>query len=294
MNSNAYGKPVPPKKDRRDAARESARLMREEQQKRDNRKRWMLRGGIGVGIVAAAAIVALVIVNSTGPAAAGPKNMASDGILLGGDGTSIAAVPTKAIAADAKPIATDQSKMTDTANIAIYADYLCPFCGQFEATNSRQIATWVTAGNATLEFHPISILDNGSAGSKYPTRAANAAACVANFQPDSFLDVNTSLFKNQPKEQTAGPTDEQLVSLVTDAGVTDKEVAACITDRSFTDWVGTATERALKGPLPNADIKQIKGTPTVLVNGVAYTGALDDPAAFESFVTAQAATAPAK
>ncbi|TFC86204.1 hypothetical protein E3T26_10445 [Cryobacterium sp. TMT1-21] len=296
MNSNAYGKPVPPKKDRRDAARESARLMREEQQKRDKRKRWLLRGGIGAGIIAAAVIVTLVIVNSTGPgsAAVRPANMASDGILLTGDGTSITAVTTDALAADAKPIATDQSKMTDTANIAIYADYLCPFCGQFEATNGEQIATWVSAGNATLEFHPISILDQGSAGSKYPTRAANAAACVANFQPDSFLAVNTALFKNQPAEQTTGLTDKQIVSLVTDAGVTDKDVAGCITDQTFTDWVAASTDRALKGPLPNADIKQIKGTPTVLVNGVAYTGALDDPAAFESFVTAQATAAPAK
>jgi protein-disulfide isomerase len=288
MNSNLYGKPVPPKKDRREMARESAKALREEQQKRDKRKRWIVRGGVGGGLVAAAAIVALIIVNSVGPAAAGPLNMASDGILLTGNGTTVTAVPTKALPADANPIATDQTALTNTANIVIYADYLCPFCGQFEATNGKQIATWLTAGNATLEFHPISILDNSSAGSKYPTRAANAAACVANYQPNDFLAVNTALFTSQPKEQTAGLSDKDLVSLVTSAGVTDTKVAACITDRTFEPWVGTATKRALSGPLPNADIKQVKGTPTVLVNGVAYTGALDDPAAFTAFVTARA------
>ncbi len=291
MNSNAYGKPVPPKKDRREQARESARLMREEQQKRAKRKRFALRGGIGIGLLAVAAIVALVIVNSVGPAAAGPANMASDGILLTGDGTTVSATPTKALAADATPVATDRTALTDTANIEVYADYLCPYCGQFEATNGEQIATWVKAGNATLEFHPISILDSASAGSKYPTRAANAAVCVANYQPDDFLAVNTALFSAQPKENTTGLSDDDLVNLVTSAGVTDKQVASCIADGSFTNWVSSATKRALAGPLPGADIEKIKGTPTVLVDGVTYTGALDDPAAFSDFVTAQVTAA---
>ena len=291
MNSNAYGKPVPPKKDRREQARESARLMREEQQKRDKRKRLFMRGGIGVGLLAVAAIVALVIVNSVGPAAAGPANMASDGILLTGNGSSITATPTKALAADAKPIATDRTALTGTANIAVYVDYLCPYCGQFEATNGAQIASWVTAGTATLEFHPISILDSNSAGSKYSTRAANVAACVANYQPDDFLAVNTALFASQPKENTTGLTDAELATLVKTAGVTDKKVASCITDRTFANWLGAATKRALAGPLPDADIKKVSGTPTVLVNGVAYTGALDNATTFSDFVTAQVAAA---
>ena len=143
------------------------------------------------------------------------------------------------------------------------------------------------AGEATLEYHPISILDSGSAGTKYSTRAANAVSCVADSQPADVLAVNEALFQNQPAENGPGLTDEELVSLVADAGVTDKKVAACITDRTFASFVGAATKRALAGPLPNADIEQIKGTPTVLVNGVAYTGALDDPTAFSDFVTAR-------
>ncbi|TFC16363.1 hypothetical protein E3O19_07370 [Cryobacterium algoritolerans] len=291
MNSNAYGKPVPPKKDRREQARESARLMREEQHKRDKRKSLFLRGGIGAGLLAVAAIVVLVIVNSVGPAVGGPANMASDGILLTGNGSVIKATPTKALAADAKPIATDRTALTKTANIAIYVDYLCPYCGQFEATNGAQIASWVTAGNATLEFHPISILDSNSAGSKYSTRAANAAACVANYRPDDFLAVNTALFARQPKENTAGLTDAALASLVKTAGVTDKKVDSCITDRTFASWLGTATKRALAGPLPDADIKKVSGTPTVLVNGVTYKGALDNATTFSDFVTAQVTAA---
>ena len=288
MNSKIPGQPQLPKKDRREEARESARRMREEQKKRDQRRRWYLRGGIGIALIAVATIVALVIIGSVRPATPGPLNMASDGILLQGDGTAITAVPTEATQPDAEPVATDLSAHTDTVNISVYLDYLCPFCGQFEVTNAEQLNSWLTAGNITLEVHPISILDGSSAGSKYSTRAANAASCVANYQPDSFLDVNAALFANQPTEGTDGLTDAELVSLVETAGVTDASVASCITDQEFGSWVGDATDRALAGPLPNTDVKNVAGTPTVLVQGVQYTGALDDAAAFESFVMEQA------
>lgn len=293
--SNSYGKPQPSKKDRREEAREKARNMRIEEQKRKKRNSILVRSGIGVGVLAVAAIVALVIVNSTAPAAAGPLNMASDGILLTGDGTSVTAVETTAVPADATPDPTDQTKLTDTANIVTYVDYLCPYCGDFEKANAQQITDWVTAGNATLEVHPLSILDSNSAGSKYSTRAANAAACVANYDPDHFLAVNAALFANQPQEGTTGLTNKQLVSLVEEAGVTDAAVAKCINDQEFSTWVAGATDRALAGPIPNSDITNVTGTPTVLVNGVAYKGSLTDATAFASFVAEQvAATAGAE
>ncbi|POH64028.1 MULTISPECIES: DsbA family protein [Cryobacterium] len=288
MNSKTPGQALPPKKDRREVARETARIQREEQKKRETRNRWFLRGGIGLALVAVAVIVAVLIVGSVKPPSPGPLNMASDGILMQGDGTTISAVTTAATAADAEPVPTDVSELTSTVNIAVYLDYLCPYCGQFETTNGAQLTSWLTAGNITLETHPISILDQSSSGSKYSTRSANAAACVANYQPDSFLDVNSALFANQPTEGTTGLSNAELVSLVEEAGVTDESVATCITDQEFADWVGDATDRALDNPLPNTDIGALAGTPTVLVQGVKYEGDLGDAAAFEAFVLEQA------
>jgi len=282
------GQARPPKKDRRAQAREHARLMHVEQVKRDKRNRFFLRGGVGVGVLAVVAIVALIIVNNVNaPSAPGPANMASDGILLSSDGTTVSAATTAALDADADPIPTDQSTLTDTANIVMYLDYLCPICGNFEATNGEQITSWVNAGNATFEFHPISILDQLSSGTKYATRAANAAACVANYDPNKYLDFNTAMFANQPAENSSGLTDAELTSLVAGAGVTSSDVATCITDQTYTGWVEASTKRALTGPIPNSDIALVKGTPTILVNGVSYTGSFTDAAAFEAFVTAQ-------
>ena len=287
------GQARPPKKDRREEARETARLMRAEQAKRDTRRRLLLRGGIGIGLLAVVAIVTLVIVNTVNtPAAAGPANMASDGILLGSDGTAVSAATSAALTADADPIATDQTALTDTANIVLYLDYLCPICGNFETTNGKQITDWVTAGNATVEIHPISILDRLSSGTKYATRAANAAACVADYDPNNFLAFNTAMFADQPAENSSGPTNAELASLAQGAGVTSSDVASCITDQTYAGWVDASTQRALAGPIPNSDIENVKGTPTVLVNGVSYNGSFADAAAFEAFVTAQMTAAP--
>ncbi|TFD76317.1 DsbA family protein [Cryobacterium psychrophilum] len=290
MMSNASGQPRPPRKDRRDQAREQSRLMRDDEHARAKRQRLLRRGGIGgIGgvLLAAATVAALVVANQNTPSYAGPLNMASDGILIGGDGTTVSAAMTPALAAGAKPVATDKSQLSDMVNIDIYVDYMCLLCGQFEATNAAQIASWVTAGNATVELHPLSILDTSSRGNNDSTRAANAAACVANFAPDSFLAVNTALFAKQLAEETGGLTDAQLQSLIEKAGATNPNIAACITKETFVPWVRAASDRALKGPLPNADITKVTGTPTVLVNGASYKGSLSDAKAFEAFVTAQ-------
>ena len=55
-----------------------------------------------MGVLAVVAIVALVIVNNVNaPAAPWPANTASDGILIGSDGTTVSAATTVALEADA-------------------------------------------------------------------------------------------------------------------------------------------------------------------------------------------------
>jgi protein-disulfide isomerase len=277
------------KKQKQEQAREEARLARQAQKVRQQRQRWVLQGGVIVALLAVVAIVALVVFNATRPATPGPLNMLSDGILISGDGTTASAVTTTALQPNKTPVPTDQSTLTKTANIVLYVDYQCPYCKQFEDTNGKQISQWVTDGMATVEIHPIAILDNSSQGTKYSTRAANAAACVANFDPNNYLAVNSALFTNQPAEGTSGLTDDELKSLVKTAGASGADVASCISDQSFANWVAAATKRALAGPLPNSlDTKSVSGTPTVIVDGTKYPGALDDANAFYEFVAQQA------
>ena len=277
--------PAPSKRDRRDAAREKARAAREAEARRKRRNRWLLQGGLALGVVAAIAVVVLVVVQVAKPAGPGPENMASDGIVLQSDGAQgVEAVRTAAIPAGGTPTATDADS-EGTAHIVVYEDYLCPICRDFDTANADLLESLVAGGDATLELHPISILDRLSQGTRYATRAANAAACVAESDPDAFLDVNTALYAQQPAENSRGLTDDELVALVQGAGVTDEAVESCVRDGSFEDWVGDATTRALDGPLPGSDLPAVSGTPTVLVDGQHYQGDVRDSAAFAAFVT---------
>jgi protein-disulfide isomerase len=282
VNTSANSDNSLPKKQRRDTAREHARLQRELAAKKKRRNRGFLQGGLIVGALAILAVIALVVVNAARPAQPGPLNMLSDGLLL--TGAAMTPVATKAIPAGKTPTPTQTTAYAKTVNIVSYVDYQCPICQSFEATNSTQIQQWVEAGYATIEFHPIAILDRESQGMKYSSRAANAVACVANYQPAAYYAVNTALFVGQPKELSTGLTDKQLITIVQGAGATDPSIPDCVTSQKFASWVSDATNRALKGPLPNSTVSALQGTPTVIVNGKLYSGAIDNAAAFLQFV----------
>lgn len=270
------------KNEKREAAREKARVLREEQKKKERRTKILLQGGIVIAALAIIAVIALVIFNSIRPAGPGPLNMASDGIQLS---QGAIATETPALAADEQPVPNVRDEASGVLDIQMYVDYLCPICGAFEATNGEYISSLLENGNTTVEVHPIAILDRLSQGTKYSTRASNAAACVANFSPNQFYDFHNLLFANQPAENTTGLTDDQLIDLTVQAGVENPDdIAACIRDQSFKGWTATATTRALNGPIPNSNVDKVTGTPTVIVNGLKYEGAVDDLAQFQAFV----------
>ena len=283
MSTGGSNQPRPTRNERRDAAREKARILREEQKKRDRRNKLLIQGGVVVAILAVAALVVGLVLQNTKPAGPGPQNMASDGILLVGGESGIQAVETAAIPEGGEPTPTEPDESGTVANIVTYIDYLCPYCGQFETTNNETIRTMVESGAATLEVHPIAILTNKSAGTQYSLRAANAAACVAELSPEAFFDFNGLMFENQPEELSTGLTNDEIKSIASEAGAASS-VDACIDDTRFKGWVQDATERALTGPIPNSELESVTGTPTVLVNGKQYVGSLEDTAEFQAFV----------
>jgi protein-disulfide isomerase len=273
------------KNQRREAAREKARELRELQRKKEKRNRVFLQGGIALGVVAIAGIIVLVLVNSVTPPAAGPLNMQSDGIIIGKD---LKAVPTPAIPAKGKPVATVRDKKSSVVSIRIYLDYFCPVCNAFETANKSQITSWLKNGAATIEIHPISFLDRSSLGTRYSSRAANAGGCVANYAPDDYWAFTEEMYVKQPAEDTAGLSNAQIIAVAKTAKVHNlAQVSSCINDEKFKAWVSAATNRATAGPLPDSSVKTVTGTPTVIVDGVEYPITSDDvssAAAFAAFV----------
>jgi len=275
--------------ERRAAARDKARQLREAHRKQERRRKAVVRSTVITLVVAAAAVVAVVIVSSIHTPSRGPANMASDGILIE---SGLKAKRTPAAEADAKPVSNKTDASSGKVSIVTYVDYLCPYCGTFERTNADQIGKLVKSGAATVEIHPIPLLASHSAGTKYSLRADNAAACVANYDPDSFWAFNRELFENQPEENTTGLTNQQIKSLVEKAGTKNYDaVSKCIDEGRYDTWAQNALDRTLTGPIPNSSVKQLKGTPLVLVNGKQYQGALNDAAEFRAFIVkAQADT----
>src|SRR5690606_36334013 len=108
-----------------------------------------------------------------------------------------------------------------------------------------------------LYIHPISILDHYSQGSKFSTRAANAAATVADAAPEQVVPFLSAMYENQPSEGTTGLSDEQIAQIAIDVGVPE-DVAGTFADGRFTKWVIAATDKSSQDGVP--------GTPAVMVD----------------------------
>jgi len=276
------------KKDRREAARETARLEREAEKRRERRNKIFLQGGIGVAVIAIAAVIVLVVTGMNGAPAGtaskvSPKNMASDGILFTGGGNAITATTTAAVSVNKVPAVTATDAPTDSgvAHIVTYVDWACPACKSFEASYSSGIASLVTSGKATLEVHPISILDANYPGSRFASRAANVAACVANFEPSKFLDVQTVFYSNQPAEGSSGLTNSAMKTLVKNAGAENAQVTKCIDDETYSSWVSKATARTTSNAALVDPSSGKFATPTAFVNGKRWNNSAD----FMAFIT---------
>jgi protein-disulfide isomerase len=157
---------------------------------------------------------------------------------------------SKILDADSGAISYGDGKDT----VAVYIDFMCPICNDFEQTYGEQLKKAAEEGKITLEYHPISILDRFSQGTNYSSRSANAVFCVAENAPDATLDYMNTLFENQPEENSTGLTDEQLADFATQVGA--EKATSCITEGTYEKW-GAA----------QAAQHEIKGTPTVDING---------------------------
>ncbi|MBX3193480.1 MAG: thioredoxin domain-containing protein [Schumannella sp.] len=264
------------KNQKREAAREAARAAREKQKRRERLLKWLVPTVSTLVVLALGAGITWVIVaNQPGPQSAeGPRNMISDGILFTAQDGDIAPVTTPAIQPSAEPVPTDIED-DGLAHIVTYVDFSCPACKSFEETYAEIFQSLVAGGQATLEVHPIAILDNAYAGSRYSSRANNVGACVADLAPESFLDVMAAMYAGQPEEGTTGLTDAAIIDLVHGAGLVDDEVDTCIDDEFYAPWVAAATRRATSDASLVVPGNAGLSTPTVVVNGQLWDRSTD-------------------
>jgi protein-disulfide isomerase len=146
--------------------------------------------------------------------------------------------------------------------IDVYEDFLCPGCLALEQRDGNKIITALNDGKLTVKYHMLGLLDARTKPAGYSTRAADASLCAA--AAGIYGKYHQKLFSVQPAENSAGLTDDQLISYGTQLGAGD-DFATCVK--------GTSHDAAIKKETDSADSSDALknqgafGTPTVAKNG---------------------------
>lgn len=147
--------------------------------------------------------------------------------------------------------------------IVVYEDFLCPYCGQFEAASRDDFAQLAADGKLQVEYRPFDLLGNGDVSS-YSVRSAGAFSVVLDkSSSDIAKKFHDLLYDNQPDEAGPFPESSALADLAVEAGAKESDVRDAIEGDQGTPWVTKATK--------DASDAGVQGTPTVLLNGKVFT-----------------------
>lgn len=238
----------PSKKDRRQAAREAAREAREAELKAQRRKK---RITISVVAVVVAALLAGIAVAIVAQVRANQQDQA-------------AVVTPPGLSEEATALTIGEGE----TQVHLYQDYMCPYCGQFAAANSDQLAQMAMNDEITLKVSPRSMLDMMSTSQDYSSRSAAAATAVWAESPEMFLEYDSLLYQNQPAEGSAGLSDAKLVEFAQQVGASEETIQA-IEDHTYVPWIQQVVEPAAAS--------ETQGTPALFINGEEFTGDMYAP-----------------
>jgi protein-disulfide isomerase len=247
----------PTRKESRAHARETARQMRDEAQRKEKRTKLIIWLSIASTIIITSGLIALIIFNAPKPAEQQtPNNMLYGGFSLNNP-TSPILNPTAS-----QSIERDSNKVY----IDIYLDYLCPYCKMFEETQAETLKNVSTMNdNVIITYYPVPFLG------EYSTATSNAITCVAEYQPETFWEANKALFTIQPEEGSGRASRErEIQSLISDLFKTlkvNEEVAICVNDMRFKDYLFESAVALSNNPAPFTQNIIVDGTPFIIVNG---------------------------
>jgi protein-disulfide isomerase len=258
-------------KDKAAAARAAAEA---EQRRRDLTIRL-----VGGGLIALAVIAILFFA---------VKGSANNAVSTGGTGTEIvadAAIP--AGTADAKS-ATPWGVQINTAagkpTLAIWEDFQCPICGEFDKANAATLEKWASDGKVNLVWRVATFIDKAPSATGGPNpnssyRASKAYGCAIDAkQGEGYRNL---VFANQPPTEGNGWTDEQLLGFGKTVGITGDAYTTfekCYTDSTYGQWVTNSAVTFQNDAVP--------GTPTAYLNGTEVpTQTLNDMTALEKLIS---------
>jgi protein-disulfide isomerase len=189
------------------------------------------------------------------------------GALLTKQGNKAAVQPEAGAKAPTGAIASGQpnqygvpiSEAPGKPTLAIWEDFQCPACKQFEEQMGATIEEIAKAGDATVIWRSTSFLDQNYPGQN-SQRAAAAYGCAVD--AGKGIEYHDTVFANQPATEGDGYTQEQLLGFGTSVGITGDAKATfdkCVTDKTYMSWAANGTaSMAAEG---------VQGTPSLYLNG---------------------------
>lgn len=251
---------APTKKERRELAREKARQLRELEEKRKKRNRWLMIGGL---------VVALALVVFAVFEILGNKPSADQGSYDGEVRAATLANVTDdyGITFDASGKATADAP--ETGRLGVYADYTCHGCQSFEDAYASVIKGLVGSGDLSYTMYPVATLNN-----QLSDNAAAAMFYIATYAPEQAWDYNAALFQLGEKTVRDGapiPPESVYADAAAEVGVPDDVVQDLPASIASEDWkkVAVAATDSFRDKGHNA-------TPTLEVNGEKDDSWLED------------------
>ena len=219
------------------AAAERAAAIRQEHERKERRRRSLVVTAAVLAVLVVVGVIAYIATSSQDtPAASG-------------------SVPAGVVGGYAVPAGPSSAPV----KVVVYEDFMCPYCGQFEAASRTSFAQEISAGKVQFQYHVLNFLDRSST-TDYSTRSANALAVVLDTSgPTVAKKFHDLLFENQPAEGSAGLSDSQLVDYAVQAGAKASAVRSGIEGTTYKGWVDKVTDRSSKDG--------VTGTPTVMIDG---------------------------
>lgn len=140
-----------------------------------------------------------------------------------------------------------------------YADFQCPFCGEFAKGVGQQLADFYAAsGQVRFEYNNFAFIGNES------VKAAEAAEC-ANEQ-GMFWQYHDTLFANQRGENIGAFSNTMLKNFAVVIGLDEEAFNDCFDGGDYADVV--RDEKA------EAEDRAVQSTPTLFLNGEQLPGGL--------------------
>jgi protein-disulfide isomerase len=222
-----------------------------------DRRKWII--GIGAVVLVAALVIGGVIWTIA------DRNKTEGQIINPGETTS---APASGVTQKRDGVVVTVGKPGAKASIDVYADFLCPICGEFEKQYKSSIEQAINDGKLQVRYHMVPLLNQRSSPPGYSLDSANAALAAAD--AGKFLQFHDALFANQPEEGKRGYDKAQLIELGKNVGITDPAFAQAVNAGTYDEQLNTAFQQIENDPKLAQDFgggQRGFGTPTVTANG---------------------------